>query len=413
MTRLERMIVRIGPNDMGQLKGLPASLRLTAMLLARLRNGRLDIVLPDGRTLRFQGGQPGPEAEILVNDLTFARRVLERGDIGFAEVYMDGKIDTPALADVLEYFAINFDDAGKLAVGGAIARSLYALRHSLNANTKRGSKKNILAHYDLGNDFYAHWLDPTMTYSSARFETPDQPLEDAQLTKYRAIARNLNLQPDDHVLEIGSGWGGFAEVAAREFGARVTSVTISDAQHAYAVKRIAGAGLADRVNIELRDYRDIRGQFDAVASIEMFEAVGEEYWPAYFGKIASVLKPGGRAALQVITIEDHEFEAYRKRIDFIQTYIFPGGMLPSEQRLREESVRAGLVFSIDAMFGKDYARTLAIWAKRFDAAWESIRGGQFDERFRRLWLYYLAYCEAGFRRHRIDVGQFILEKPRR
>jgi cyclopropane-fatty-acyl-phospholipid synthase len=411
MTRHERMVVRIGPDDLGQLNGLPTSLRLAAMLLVRLRHGRLDLVLPEGRTLRFEGDLPGPEAEILISDLTFVRRVLERGDIGFAEAYMDGKIDTPALADVLEYFTSNFDDAGVLAVGGGLSRIYYAIRHAFRANTKRGSKRNILAHYDLGNDFYSAWLDRTMTYSSARFETPGQDLAEAQLNKYRCIARSLHLKPGDHVLEIGSGWGGFAEVAASEFGARVTSVTISNAQHDYATKRIAEAGLSDRVSIELRDYRDIEGQFDAVASIEMFEAVGEEYWPRYFGKIAEVLKPGGRAALQVITIEDHEFEAYRKRVDFIRTYIFPGGMLPSVKRLREETLRAGLEFSVEAMFGKDYARTLSMWANRFDGAWESIRGGQFDERFRRLWLYYLAYCEAGFRSARIDTGQFMLQKP--
>jgi cyclopropane-fatty-acyl-phospholipid synthase len=281
----------------------------------------------------------------------------------------------------------------------------------LRANTKKGSRRNILAHYDLGNDFYARWLDPTMTYSSALYTSVDQNLENAQLAKYRSIARNLNLKPGDHVLEIGSGWGGFAEVAAKEYSARVTSITISDAQHAYATKRIADAGLSSQVEIVLRDYRDVRGQFDAVASIEMFEAVGEEYWPSYFGKIAEVLKPGGRAALQIITIDDDYFDLYRKRADFIQHYIFPGGMLPSERRLRQETAAVGLGFEVDAMFGKSYARTLGEWAKRFELAWDDIKGGKFNESFRRLWLYYLAYCEAGFRTGRIDVGQFVLTKP--
>jgi cyclopropane-fatty-acyl-phospholipid synthase len=250
-----------------------------------------------------------------------------------------------------------------------------------------------------------------MTYSSALFSGPQQSLQDGQLDKYRSIARNLSLKPGDHVLEIGSGWGGFAEVAAREFGARVTSITISDAQHAYATQRMKEAGLEGQVEIVMQDYRDLTGQYDAVASIEMFEAVGEEYWPAYFQKIADVLKPGGKAALQIITIDDKYFEEYRRRRDFIQIYIFPGGMLPSPQRLKDETERAGMAFATDRMFGADYARTLDEWAARFDQAWDQIRGGKFDEQFRRLWLYYLGYCSAGFRTQRINVGQFVLTKP--
>lgn len=407
------MVVGVGPSDMTKLDGMPASFRIAAMLISRFQKGRLDIVLGDGRTLRFEGPEPGPRAEIIVRDPAFPRLALSRGDIGFAQAYMDGKFDSPSLADLLEYFTNNFEDAGKLAVGGKLARLFNMIRHTFRANTRKGSRRNILAHYDLGNDFYSLWLDRTMTYSSARFDSPEQSLENGQLAKYRSIARNLQLKPGDHVLEIGSGWGGFAMTAATEFGARVTSITISDAQLAHARKRIADAGLSDRVDIQLRDYRDVTGQFDGVASIEMFEAVGEEYWPTYFGKIASVLKPGGRAALQIITIDDRYFDRYRKRADFIQHYIFPGGMLPSERRLREETEDAGMAFSVDAMFGKSYARTLNLWARRFEQAWPDIRnmGAGFDDRFRRLWLYYFAYCEAGFRTGRIDVGQFVLAKP--
>jgi cyclopropane-fatty-acyl-phospholipid synthase len=411
MTRLDRMVQEVGPTDLHKLDRLPTSLRLAAMVLSRLKRGRLDIILPDGRTLRFKGTEPGPHGEIIAHDLAFIRPVYSKGDIGFAESFMDQKFDTPDLATLLRYFTANWEDATRLAIGGRAARVFFGLRHMLRANTKKGSKRNILAHYDLGNDFYSRWLDPTMTYSSAIFSAKDQSLEDAQLAKYRSITLNLKLEPGDHVLEIGSGWGGFAEVAAKEYGARVTSITISDAQYSWATKRIAEAGLSDRVEILMRDYRDVEGQFDAVASIEMFEAVGEEYWPSYFGKIAQVLKPGGRAALQIITIEDDQFEGYRKRADFIQHYIFPGGMLPSERRLREETAAVGLDFEVDAMFGKSYARTLAEWAKRFDLAWDGIRGGKFDESFRRLWLYYFAYCEAGFSTDRIDVGQFVLTKP--
>ena len=412
MSRVDRMVLDIkGPGDFHKLDRLPASMRFGAMIIARFRRGRLDMVLSDGRTLRFEGKEPGPQAEMIVHDDKFMRTVAARGDIGFAEVFMDGKFDTSDLATLLEYFSTNWDDAGTLVSGGWIAQFLANLQHMRRANTKKGSKRNILAHYDLGNDFYASWLDPTMTYSSAIYASKDQPLQDAQLAKYRSIARNLGLKPGDHVLEIGSGWGGFAEVAAREYGARVTSVTISDAQHDYAVKRIAAAGLSDKVEIVMSDYRDITGQFDAVASIEMFEAVGEEYWPSYFGKIAEVLKPGGKAALQIITIEDKEFDNYRRRADFIQHYIFPGGMLPSTEKLKEQTERAGMAFAVDQMFGQSYALTLDEWARRFERVWDKIKGGAFDEQFRRMWLYYFAYCSAGFRTGRIDVGQFVLTKP--
>ncbi len=341
MTRMERMVLNVsGPADLHKLDRLPTSLSLTALILSRLPRGRLDMTLPDGRTLRFTGKEPGPQAELIVHDPTFVRRVLSKGDIGFAEVFMDGQVDSPDLAELLQYFNANWEDANKLTVGSKIAGFFANIRKMLRANTKKGSKRNILAHYDLGNDFYKAWLDSTMTYSSAIYTDKHQDLQDAQLAKYRSIARNLDLKPGQHVLEIGSGWGGFAEVAAKEFGARVTSVTISDAQHAYATKRMADAGLSDQVEIVLRDYRDIKGQFDAVASIEMFEAVGEEYWPGYFAKIAEVLKPGGKAALQIITIDDKYFEEYRRRADFIQIYIFPGGMLPSVGRLKQETERA-------------------------------------------------------------------------
>ncbi len=412
MSRVDRMVIEIkGPRDLRNLDRMPASLGFTAMVLARFKRGRLDMSLPDGRTLRFIGKELGPAAEMIVHDKTFARAVAARGDIGFAEVFMDGKFDTPDLPTLLEYFNDNWEDLGTLAIGNTIAQFITNLRHVLRSNTKKGSKRNILAHYDLGNDFYSAWLDPTMTYSSAIFSAPDQTMVEGQLAKYRAIARNLQLKPGDSVLEIGSGWGGFAEVAAREFGARVTSITISDAQHDYAAKRMKDAGLEGQVEILMKDYRDLSGQYDAVASIEMFEAVGEEYWPGYFSKIAEVLRPGGRAALQIITIDEKYFDEYRRRADFIQHYIFPGGMLPSPARLKEESERAGLQFAVDQMFGKSYARTLDEWAKRFDAAWDRIKGGKFDEQFRRLWLYYLGYCSAGFRTGRINVGQFVLTKP--
>jgi cyclopropane-fatty-acyl-phospholipid synthase len=285
------------------------------------------------------------------------------------------------------------------------------MRHLSNANTKSGSRRNILAHYDLGNEFYGVWLDASMTYSSARFDAQVRDLEAGQRAKYKALADHLELKAGDHVLEIGCGWGGFAEFAAREYGARVTGITISDEQLAYARARMERAGLSDLVEIRRQDYRDVEGQFDKVASIEMFEAVGEKYWPAYFGKIADVLKPGGKAGLQIITIDGKLFESYRKRADFIQRYVFPGGMLASVERLKEETSKVGLIWRRAEMFGQSYADTLAEWGRRFTAKWSDIRALGFDERFKQLWRFYLSYCEAGFRTGRTNVVQLELAKP--
>jgi cyclopropane-fatty-acyl-phospholipid synthase len=372
--------------------------------------GSLTFILPDGETVRLQGDAPGPDARLFVRDYRFIRRALLSGDIGFAEGYMAGEWDTPDLAALLGVFAVNFDVLRGLTRGNVLSRAFHAVNHALRRNSRRGSKRNIHAHYDLGNDFYARWLDPTMTYSSAIFAAPDQPLAEAQRNKYATLARSIGLAEGHKVLEIGCGWGGFAEYAAKEVGARVTGVTISQAQYDFARKRLFDQGLADKADIRLIDYRDIQGRFDRVASIEMFEAVGERYWPAYFSKIREVLVPGGKAGLQIITIRDRDFDNYRRRADFIQKYIFPGGMLPSEQRLREESARAGLGWEGVSRFGQNYADTLQRWLRNFDAAWDGIAPLCFDERFRRLWRFYLAYCEAGFRTGRTDVVQLALSR---
>jgi cyclopropane-fatty-acyl-phospholipid synthase len=384
-----------------------------AVKLAR-RNwsaGCLTFILPDGDTVRLQGDATAPDAHLVVRDYRFIRRALLSGDIGFAEGYMAGEWDTPDLAALLGVLSANFDVLRRLTRGNAVARVFHGLHHALRSNSRNGSKRNIHAHYDLGNDFYARWLDPTMTYSSAIFAAPDQSLAEAQRNKYATLARGMELKAGQTVLEIGCGWGGFAEYAAKEVGARVTGVTISQAQYDFARKRLFDQGLADRADIQLIDYRDIQGRFDHVASIEMFEAVGERYWPAYFDKIREVLAPGGKAGLQIITIRDRDFENYRRRADFIQKYIFPGGMLPSEQRLREETARAGLGWEAVSHFGQDYADTLKAWLRGFDAAWESIAPLGFDERFRKLWRFYLAYCEAGFRTGRTDLIQLTLTAP--
>jgi len=394
-----------------ELKGAPATFRTALRIIARnWMLGSVTFVMPSGRELRIAGAEPGLSGRLIVHDFRFMRRVLSTGDIGFAEGFMAGEWDTPDLSALLEAFTSNIDRMQRLIDGNPLMRWVNFFAHLLNRNDRAGAKRNILAHYDLGNAFYARWLDASMTYSSARFERPGETLIEAQRNKYASLAREIGLGPSNHVLEIGCGWGGFAEFAAGEVGAKVTGITISKAQYEFARKRLFDAGLAERAEIRLVDYRDVQGQFDRVASIEMFEAVGEQYWPAYFRKISDVLSPGGRAGLQIITIRDELFNHYRRRADFIQKYIFPGGMLPSETRLHEEAAKAGLEWGGIIRFGQNYADTLAEWARRFEGAWDDIKGLGFDERFRRLWRFYLGYCEAGFRTERTNVVQLSLSK---
>ena len=393
------------------LAGAPGFFRSALRMMARnWMAGELTWVMPSGRSLRIQADAPGPSAHIILRDFRCVRRALVAGDIGFAEGYMAGEWETPDLTAVLSVFSLNFQNLSRVTEGNPLVGALNFLSHAVHRNSRRGSRRNIHAHYDLGNAFYSRWLDPSMTYSSARYQTPGQPLALAQANKYRTLAQSMDLQAGHHVLEVGCGWGGFAEFAAREVGAKVTGITISREQYDFATKRMFDQGLADRAEIRLIDYRDVQGQFDRVASIEMFEAVGERYWPTYFGKIAEVLKAGGRAGLQIITIQDELFEAYRRRADFIQKYIFPGGMLAAEKRLRQETDRVGLAWTGVARFGQDYGQTLGEWKQRFDASWEEIRRLGFDIRFHRLWDFYLSYCEAGFRTGRTDVVQLGLSK---
>lgn len=396
---------------MQPLDGAPAAFQAAARIMTRnWQTGVLVFVLPDGRELRLSADRPGPEGHLIVRDYRFMRRVLASGDIGLAEGYMAGEWDTPDLSALLEVLALNFDNIERVATGNPLMSLLHFVQHLLRPNTRDGSRRNIHAHYDLGNAFYSRWLDPTMTYSAARFAKPGEALSEAQRRKYRTLAESMDLRAGQHVLEIGCGWGGFAEYAAREVGARVTGITISEEQYRFAKERMFAQGLNERADIRLIDYRDVDGQFDRVASIEMFEAVGERYWPTYFGKVRESLKPGGRAGLQIITIQDELFEDYRRRADFIQRYIFPGGMLPSEARLKAETERAGLSWAGVSRFGQHYADTLAEWASRFEGAWDDIKRLGFDERFRKLWRFYLSYCEAGFRTARTDVVQLSLSR---
>lgn len=393
------------------LAGAPPTFRAALRIIARnWVIGSLTFVMPSGRELHISGLEPGPDARLIVHDFRFMRRALTTGDIGFAEGYMEDEWDTPDLPALLSVFAANWDRMHAVTMGNPIAWTFNRIRHALRGNTREGARKNIHAHYDLGNAFYERWLDPTMTYSSARYERPGQPLAEAQTAKYRALAQGMGLKAGQSVLEIGCGWGGFAEFAAREVGAKVTAITISQEQLKFAQERMFRQGLNDKVDIRFVDYRDVEGQFDRVASIEMLEAVGERYWPTYFGKISDLLVPGGRAGLQIITIRDQDFEEYKSRADFIQKYIFPGGMLPSEERLKRVTDKIGLSWTAITGFGQDYADTLAEWHRSFDGAWDAIRPLGFDERFRKLWKFYLSYCEAGFRTQRTNVVQLSLAK---
>lgn len=406
-------VIEVTPANRDQLlAGTPLFFRLAANMASRLRYGALVFLMPDGRKLKFSGQLEQDQIGIIdVRDYSFARRSVLGGGVGFFETYADGLWDSPDLTSVLYVFARNADHVHEALTAAPIVKFFMRLRHQGNRNTRTGSRRNIMAHYDLGNSFYEKWLDGTMTYSSARFSSDGADLASAQRNKYRTLAQSIDLRPGESVLEIGSGWGGFAEFAAKEVGAKVTGLTISPSQLDYARQRIFREGLSDRVDFKLLDYRDASGAYDKIASIEMFEAVGREYWPTYFGKVRDLLKPGGVAGLQIITIADRFFDAYSRGTDFIQQYVFPGGMLPSPTILKREIERAGLGWKGANAFGQDYARTLAEWHRRFLASWNDIIAMGFDERFKKLWLFYLSYCEAGFRARTTDVMQVTLVRP--
>jgi len=374
-----------------------------------LQVGRLTVEFPSGAHRTFEGAADGPQALLKIHDLRVITRMLLSGDIGFAESYMDGDWDTPDLTSLLALGATNGEALAGALQASRLVGAVNRLRHAFRANTRRGSRRNIAHHYDLGNDFYELWLDDTMSYSAGLFTDSEEPMVDAQIRKYRRLADELRLEAGDRVLEIGCGWGGFAEIAAAEYGCTVVCLTLPKEQAAYAQARMARLGLAHRVEIRIQDYRDVTGTFDKVVSIEMFEAVGEERWPAYFDVLRRCLKPGGLAGLQVITIAENRFDYYRRTPDFIQRYIFPGGMLPSTSVLEATASASGLAMTDRLFFGESYAETLRRWDQTFLLNGSRLEGIGFDQRFRRMWRYYLSYCEAGFDHGRIDVGQFILE----
>jgi len=394
-------------------RALPFYLAPLQKLLARTRAGHLTLSLPNGRRIEATGRENGPQAVLHLHRWRPLLRLALQGDLGLALSYRDGDWDSPDLTALLEFGLANEAAWGLQLEGRGPARWFARLSHLARSNTRRGSRHNIGFHYDLGNKFYARWLDDSMLYSSALYDgSAHDTLEAAQSRRLARIVELLDVKPQDEVLEIGCGWGTLAATLAKERQARVTGVTLSTEQLAFARERAGQWGVAGRVDLRLQDYRDVPGQFERIVSIEMIEAVGEAYWPTYFACLRDRLKPGGVAVLQAITIADPHFESYRRGADFIQHCIFPGGMLPSPGVLQEQAERAGFEIEETQLFGPSYALTLAEWRRRFLAEWPAIEPLGFDAAFKRLWTYYLAYCEAGFRAGRVDVGLYRLRlKP--
>ena len=391
--------------------GLPRSAAFLFSLIAKMTHGSLVVGLPDGRQFAFQADEKGCAAQVDIRDWRVARKVLFGGSLGFAEAYLDEHWDSPDVTAVLQLFCQNAHLFEEGLEAHPALRFVLQMQGFFRRNTRRQAKRNISAHYDLGNAFYRSWLDRGMTYSSALFANGAARLEDAQTEKFRALAKRIELRADQRLLEVGCGWGGFAEFAAGEVGCHVTGLTISRQQFDYARQRIFKAGLNEKVDIRFQDYREETGRYDRIVSIEMFEAVGETFWPVYFSKLHDCLKPGGLTGLQIITIQDRFFEIYRRSPDFIQRYIFPGGMLPTPEILYDLGRRVGLNLISEHVFAHDYARTLAEWRRRFHLAWPDIRKLGFDDRFKRTWDYYLHYSEAGFLSRNIDVRQLAFARP--
>ncbi|MEQ1588923.1 MAG: cyclopropane-fatty-acyl-phospholipid synthase family protein [Gallionella sp.] len=390
-------------------QSMPRAAKIFVQLLEKIDYGSLHLIFADGSSQRFSGSKSGVEATLHLHDMKVCEALLARGDIGFGETYINGLWTSPDIAKLIILAVENRTQLSSLMGGSVLPIAWYRLKHLLRRNTKAGSRKNILAHYDLGNEFYRRWLDPSMTYSAALFEQDDtRTLQQAQHSKYERIADNLGIQRDSHILEIGCGWGGFAETAIGKYGAKLDGVTLSPSQLSYAEARVKKMALQNRANLSLTDYRDIQGHYDFIVSIEMFEAVGEQYWTTYFATLKRLLKPMGKAMVQTITIADEQFHSYRKGTDFIQQYIFPGGMLPSVTKFTQLATQAGLRVVNAHPFGSDYAKTLQIWRAHFEDKWHEIRPLGFDERFRRLWVFYLAYCEGSFLAGSTNVYQIEL-----
>ena len=376
--------------------------------LSRIEAGELRAVFPSNFQKVYSGGQVGPTADIQINSWKLVPRLLLSGDMGLAESFLSGEWETSNLTQLILLGDINERALGNAVTPSKFINLIEKLRHRRRDNSKRGSRRNIAAHYDLGNEFYSHWLDNSMSYSSALFTNFGEELEVGQNRKYQRLAKALKLKKGDQVLEIGCGWGGFAEIAAKEYKCNVVGITLSNEQAKFAQRRMEENQLSNLVDIRIEDYRDVQGSFDKIVSIEMFEAVGEEHWRNYFEIIKNRLKPGGLAGIQSITIANEFFETYKRRPDFIQKYIFPGGILPSEDKLNNAVSSAGLKILDDYYFGKSYAETLRRWQSTFEQKWDDIKNLGFDEKFQKMWRYYLSYCEAGFESGHINVGQFLI-----
>ncbi len=380
-------------------------------LLGPPQSGALSVQFPNGRTKTLGDPQSGVHARLIFNNFSVLQRSMRRGTVGFAASYIKGDIDSPDLTKLFLFFLRNLENFSNPASALFHRATKDLTFHLKNANSRVGSKKNIAEHYDLGNDFYDQWLDPSMTYSSAIFEPETLSLEQAQIAKYHQIAQMADVKPGDKVLEIGCGWGGLAEVLARDYNANIHGITLSKEQLHFARNRVKKAGLQEKASLVFEDYRDTEGQFDRVCSIEMIEAVGEEHWPRYFSTLFNRLKPGGTAAVQAITIDEAHFDSYRAGPDFIQRYIFPGGMLMTKSAMREQGEKAGLVMENVKNFGHSYAQTLSLWRQKFLDRWHTIAPLGYDEAFKRKWQYYLSYCEAGFSEDFIDVGIYQYRRP--
>jgi cyclopropane-fatty-acyl-phospholipid synthase len=395
--------------------GAPSAARATIKLLLRLKHGTLTVKLPDGSVQRFGNGE-GPQASLHLLNWNVCSAALKSGDIGFAESYIAGDWTTPHLTELLQVLIVNRKEVEDMIYGTWLGRFAYRVKHLLNRNTKANSQKNIHAHYDLGNNFYELWLDGTMNYSSAIFETADTSMKDAQHAKVRRALRMAQVKPGDRVLEIGCGWGALAEKATKEFDAHIVGVTLSTEQLEWANKRMQREGVVQKADLRLQDYRDIGkttqdAPFDAICSIEMVEAVGREYWPEYFQTVNRLLKPGGYACIQSIVIADALFDRYLTSTDFIQQYVFPGGCLPCPKAFRAQAAAAGLELVDEFSFGQDYAHTLELWREQFAVQKAHVLQLGFDERFIRIWEFYLSYCEAAFLEANTDVVQYTLRKP--
>ena len=392
-------------------KNLPRYFPQVMEMLNGLQRGRMDIILPDGRHFRAEGKEPGPVAELHIHNKDVFARLIREGDLGFSESYLEEWWSTPDLQAFMDLVSTGNEALYDGFPGMGVVRFYEQLRFWLQRNHKAQARRNISYHYDLGNEFYKLWLDDTMTYSSGLFLNGQESTESAQTAKYASMIDQMGAQPGDHLLEIGCGWGGFAEYAARDRGLRVTGLTISKEQFNYAQQRIEKAGLSDLVSFKLQDYRDETGSYDGIASIEMFEAVGEKYWPVYFETLRERLKPGKTATLQIITVSDQRWEVYKRGVDFIQKYIFPGGMLPSPAVLRAQVEQAGLAVERSIEFGKSYDITLRRWHETFNEKWDQIAEMGFDNRFRRMWNFYLTSCASAFDSKGVDVTQITVSRP--